>query len=67
MFDTGRYVERSEGAPLFEDQTEPASAGLLLERLGVFLGEAVLGEAIVRALAGAGWQVLVVRLLMCFA
>ncbi len=62
LFDTRRYVEGYEGALLFDDQTEPASAGMLLQRLGLLLGEEELGEAIVRALAEPRRQVLVVRL-----
>ena len=54
LFDTRRYVERYEGAMIFEDQTQPATARKLLERLGLLLGEKVLGEGIVRALAGPG-------------
>lgn len=52
LFDTRRYVERYEGTMIFDDQTEPATARMLLERLGLFLGETVLGEGIVRARAG---------------
>jgi hypothetical protein len=62
LFDTRRYVERYEGAMIFDDQTEPATAEVLLERLGLFLGEKVLGEKIMRALAGPQRRVLVVRL-----
>ena len=62
LFDTRRYVERYEGSMIFDDQAEPATAQMLLERLGLFLGEKVLGEEIVRALAGPERRVLVVRL-----
>ncbi len=62
LFDTRRYVERYEGSMIFDDQTAPATAQVLLERLGLFLGEAVLGEKIVHALTGPGRRVLVVRL-----
>lgn len=60
LFDTRRYVQRYEGSMIFDDQT--ATARTLLERLGLFLGEKVLGDGIVRALAGPGRRVLVVRL-----
>jgi len=50
LFDTRRYVERYEGILLWEEQTEPETAEQLLERLGVFLGEKVLGENISREL-----------------
>ena len=62
LFDTRRYVRRYEGAMIFDGQEEPATAGTLLERLGTFLGEEVLGEDIVRALAGPARNVLTVRL-----
>ena len=62
LFDTRRYVERYEGTLLFDDRPEPATARTLLERLGLFLGEEVLGEEILRALARPGRRVLVVRL-----
>jgi tetratricopeptide (TPR) repeat protein len=62
LFDTRRYVERYEGTMIFDDQPEPATARTLLERLGLFLGDKVLGEGIVRALAGPARRVLVVRL-----
>ena len=62
LFDTRCYVQRYEGSMIFDDQPEPATARTLLERLGLFLGEKVLGEGIVRALAGPERRVLVVRL-----
>jgi hypothetical protein len=62
LFDTRRYIERYEHAILFEGQTEPATADLLLQRLGEFLGDHVLGQDIIRHLAGPGRRVLVVRL-----
>ncbi len=62
LFDTRRYIERYEGGMIFDDQSAPATARMLLERLGLFLGETVLGEEIVRALAGPERRVLVVRL-----
>jgi hypothetical protein len=62
LFDTRRYIERYEQALIFEGQTEPATAELLLQRLGEFLGEQVLGQAIIRELAAPGRHVLVVHL-----
>ena len=62
LFDTRRYVERYEGSMIFDDQTQPATAETLMERLAQFLGQTVLGEKIVLALAGPGRHVLVVRL-----
>ena len=61
LFDTRRYIERYEGAMVFNGQTEPATAQMLLDRLGSFLGEKVLGAEIVRSLAGQR-RVLVVHL-----
>ena len=61
LFDTRHYVRRYEGAMVFDGQAEPATAGMLLERLGLFLGEEVLGEGIVRALADDARNTLVVR------
>ena len=49
-FDTRRYIERYDGAMIFEGHTEPASAEALLQRLGEFLGERVLGADIMREL-----------------
>jgi hypothetical protein len=60
LFDTRRYIERYDGSMIFEGQTEAATAELLLQRLGEFLGETVLGEDIFAELAKPGRPVLVV-------
>ena len=62
LFDTRRYVERYQGTLLFADQNAPATAQMLLTRLGHFLGQAVLGEKLLRTLAAPARCVLVVRL-----
>jgi len=62
VFDTRRYIERYAGAMIFDGQTEPATAEMLLQRLGEFLGERVLGAAIMQELTRPGRHVLVARL-----
>jgi hypothetical protein len=62
VFDTRRYIERYDHAMIFDGQTEPATAEMLLQRLGDFLGEHVLGAAITRELTRRGQHALVVRL-----
>lgn len=49
LFDTRSHVERFRGATQFTDH--PATAEELLERLGVFLGQTVLGPKITGTLA----------------
>jgi tetratricopeptide (TPR) repeat protein/NAD(P)-dependent dehydrogenase (short-subunit alcohol dehydrogenase family) len=61
LFDTRRYIGRYERSMRPDGQTEPATAEQLLQRLAEFLGQHVLGEAIVRELAGPGRRVLIVR------
>jgi tetratricopeptide (TPR) repeat protein len=46
LFDTRRHVDRYEGSLLWEDASEPETADRILGRLGVFLGNAVLGQEI---------------------
>ncbi|ETX04231.1 MAG: hypothetical protein ETSY2_29940 [Candidatus Entotheonella gemina] len=50
LFDTRRYVGRYKGSLLWGDQAKPATEAQVLERLGVFLGQQVLGEAVMSAL-----------------
>ena len=46
LFDTRRHVDRYEGNMLWEHAKEPETAEQILNRLGVFLGQQVLGDAI---------------------
>jgi hypothetical protein len=63
LFDARGYVRRFEGGLRLEGKAGPATAGDLLARLGVFLGQHVLGGAITGALAaGIGQRTLLVRL-----
>src|SRR5262245_7986694 len=63
LFDTREHVQRYAGALQLDGQTQPATADQLLERLGVFLGERVLGPDIVGRLAqGRQHRTLLVRL-----
>ena len=54
LFDTRRFVRRYTGSLLWDGQTAPATAEALLERLGAFLGQQVLGPEILQQLGG--WQ-----------
>jgi tetratricopeptide (TPR) repeat protein len=61
VFDTRAHVERYQGGTRFTDR--PATAEDLLERLGVFLGEKVLGHQITETLAdGVHDRTLLIRL-----
>jgi len=63
LFDARGYVRRFAGKLKLEGKAEPATPGDLLARLGVFLGQAVLGAAITGALAaGIAQRTLLVRL-----
>jgi len=63
LFDVRGYLRRFAGGLRLEDKAGPATAGELLARLGVFLGQHVLGAAITGALAaGMGQRTLLVRL-----
>src|SRR5262245_39210277 len=63
LFDTRRHVRRYAEHSLPDGQTTPATAEQLLERLGVFLGEHVLGKGVTAKLAdGMGHRTLLVRL-----
>jgi tetratricopeptide (TPR) repeat protein len=62
-FDTRAHVERYAGNLRLDDSAQPATAEQLLERLGVFLGEKILGTEIVGRLAqGRAHRTLLVRL-----
>ena len=61
IFDTRSHVERYQGGTIYTDR--PATAEDLLERLGVFLGQEVLGSEITaRLAAGVHDRTLLVRL-----
>lgn len=63
LFDARGYLRRFAGALRVDGKSEPATAEELLARLGVFLGQHVLGPAILGALAaGMGQRTLFVRL-----
>lgn len=50
LFDTRRYVDRYAGNTQWEGSDHPATKEEILDRLGVFLGETVLGPEIMAAL-----------------
>jgi hypothetical protein len=63
LFDTRRHVGRDEGSLLPQGQDRPTTAEQLLERLGVFLGQHVLGPEIMKKLlATAQHRTLLVKL-----
>jgi len=62
VFDTRRYVERYAGSQLRPGQTRPVTAEQLLEEIGLFLGEKVLGPEIMAKLQGRQHRTLVVQL-----
>ena len=63
LLDTRAHVQRYAGVLRFEGQTQPANDKQLQERLGVFLGEKVLGSDIWNRLAqGRQNRTLLVRL-----
>ncbi len=51
LFDTRQYVQRYTGSMCREGQAEPATAAQLIDDLGVFLGQKVLGPEIFDRLA----------------
>ena len=50
LFDTRRHVDRYEGSTRWEDAQAPETAEQILNRLGVFLGQQVLGDGILNEL-----------------
>jgi len=62
LFDTQRHVQRYQGSHLY-DPAKPATAKDILDHLGVFIGEAVLGAEMMRHLtASTGRRTFLVRL-----
>jgi len=63
LFDTRRYVELFAGALLDDPQGQPRTEGQILDEIGLFLGETVLGADIMGCLSGNQHRTLLVRLL----
>jgi tetratricopeptide (TPR) repeat protein len=53
LFDTRKYVDRYAGNTQWEGSDHPATKEEILDRLGVFLGETVLGPEIMAALTAS--------------
>ncbi len=62
LLDTGDYVARYAGNQILDGASTPATAAQLLDGLGVFLGQHVLGPEIMAALSGNQRRTLAVSL-----
>jgi tetratricopeptide (TPR) repeat protein len=62
LFDTRGYVERYAGALLDDSEGQPRTEGQILDEIGLFLGETVLGPDIMGCLSGNQHRTLLIRL-----